>query len=319
MQVFHFNSYYHTNDIHRRLLELLQREGGIHHVKVSNFLPFFVKSCLGGLQTKGVIVHAHTVGRDGYKALLLKFFLRIPYTVTVRNTDINIHWKKRVLRPYLFSVLFFSSSVLTINLSYKKKLPLKIRNKCEVVPHFIESAWLRNRAHNKVSNIIEFVYVGRLNKIDFNILKAVVNSISNESRIQLFSPSEQDKALAASNDMDAIMLSRSELFESLKKVDIHLFLSRSETFGMAALETCAMGIPTIIQRGEGIFDFLPKELQILACDVDNVNQVCASIRLILLDYERFSDLSYKFAQSFSAANVLAKYKKFYLSISTGQN
>lgn len=309
MTIVHFNGYYHTNPVHERLRVLLKTHQNLEHLYNHSLWKICYDIILN--RVKVDLVHCHTTGKDGYKGLLLKFLFGCNYVVSVRNTDINYHWKNRILRGYLTIVLKFSSQIVVQNMSYKKRLNGLGFSEVRVVPHFIEDDWIAEESRMISRDDIELIYIGRLSKIDRETYTRILEK-SPKIHLKIFTPDIQEiNKVLGQKRITVSHKSRDELRLELNGSYVHLFLSPTETFGMAALETMALGIPTIIQRNEGVYDFMEEDLKELACDVKNHLEIEQKLSLIYTNFNYYSARSIAFSRNFSKKSILDLHFEIY--------
>jgi N-acetyl-alpha-D-glucosaminyl L-malate synthase BshA len=96
--------------------------------------------------------------------------------------------------------------------------------------------------------------------------------------------------------------------------DLFLLPSRTESFGLAALEAMAARTPIISTNTGGLPEVNIQGVTGFLSDVGDVDNMSANAISILKDekkLEKFKDQSYKFAQQFSIDKILPQYEKMY--------
>ena len=99
------------------------------------------------------LIHAHTWFSDGGIAWLLNKKYKIPYVISIRNTDLNVFYKKRIfLRKFGKSILKDASRIVFLSPSYYNQLcellPMKLKgiveSKAIIIPNGIDEFWFEN-------------------------------------------------------------------------------------------------------------------------------------------------------------------------------
>ena len=122
------------------------------------------------------IIHAHSLFSNGYIAYRLNQMYDIPYIVAIRNTDVNIFFKKMIhLRPLGNKLLKNAKNIIFISESYKNQvldyyvkrhLVESVKEKSVVIPNGIEQFWFDNLNNPKENpkDVIRLLQVGDINK-----------------------------------------------------------------------------------------------------------------------------------------------------------
>lgn len=79
---------------------------------------------------------------------------------------------------------------------------------------------------------------------------------------------------------------RTEIIELLQNSDIYVMSSRSETFGVAAIEALACGLPIVATDCGGARDFLTKENGLM-CPVNDVNKLSEAILQMYKNFRNY--------------------------------
>lgn len=223
-------------------------------------------------------IHAYTVFTDGNVANRLSRKFNIPYIVAVRDTDLNLFFKKFFwLRNTGIKILINSNAVIFLSNGYKKQLLTKyipekyrelIDNKSQIVPNGIDDFWfdnienisssLQKREHIKCKKLV-LVFAGAICKrknvstaikaanilsqrgwnITFNI---VGKKIDNEEIKAI----EQCKFVKYYKHMD-----KEDLISIYRSSDIFVMPSYTETFGLTYAEALTQGLPVIYSKNQG--------------------------------------------------------------------
>lgn len=281
------------------------------------------------------IIHAATLFSEGSIAYELYKRYRIPYTVAVRGTDIDLYlskmphlWRmgKRILTSA--SKIIFISSVLHDKFTNKRpvrKIYDSIKEKCLIIPNGIEDYWITNqkdKVENRKTN--QLLYIGRFdkNKNVESLIKAVLNLRHNFPNITLNLVGGGD---ACHNEIMRYcnlfpkfihyfgkISDKRKLTEIIRSNDIFTMVSHSETFGLVYLEALSQGLPILYTNGQGIDGSVPSIVGEKA-DSDDINDITSKIEKLLLNYNFYQPSSVDFT-SFSWDNISDRYIELYKQI-----
>lgn len=217
------------------------------------------------------ILHAHSLFSNGYIAYSNFKENKIPYIVTVRNTDLNLFFKYMVhLRGLGNRILLNATKVTFLSQSYKDKCIEKyvsdehkelIREKSIVIPNGIDKYWFENMNTNvtKPSKEIRAIFVGHISKSK-NILKLVEAcelikskgldiSLTIAGKVQnkrIYNKIRNNKLI----DYKGI-LPKHELLTIYRNSNVFVLPSIRETFGLVYAEAMSQGLPVIYTQGQG--------------------------------------------------------------------
>lgn len=281
------------------------------------------------------ITHAHTLFTDGYSAYKLKKKYKIPYVVTVRNTDVNTFFKRIIhLRRLGIQILKNADMVVFLSETYKKmvidcyvpnNMQKEINDKSRVIPNGIDEYWFQNKgtpkelSNKKSANLL---HVGVINKNKnvlttikaieilqnrgFNINFSVVGRIDDKSIYQQI------------KDIDFVTYiepkSQEELISIYRKQDIFVMPSITETFGLVYAEAMSQGLPVVYTRGQG-FDRQFKE-GIVGHSVDCLKPVDIADKIndIIDNYEVISSNCISLCDKFEWKKISIIYEKLYSQV-----
>ncbi|WP_270370133.1 glycosyltransferase family 4 protein [Aerococcus urinaeequi] len=366
MNILHINSNYIYSTLHAELIQQLNKLGNVNtifmshdgikkgvidtsysnlHIKKTfnkfDRYFFFIKQrkILKKLEhtvdlNKFSLVHAHTLFTDGYVALNLFKKYNIPYVVTVRNTDINLFFKKRVLlRSTGIEILTNASAITFLSESYREQLfnqylsenhRMKNSNKTYVIPNGINELWHKNQDIEKTKSdeIIRIIYVGRINK-NKNILATIKASeilIKKGFRVEfrVIGKNEDDMILKEIMNKDFISYehnkTREELIEIYREEDIFVMPSFYETFGLVYAEAMSQGLPVIYTENQGFDNQFEDGFVGFRVTSTDYEMIAKKIFAIWENYNYFSQNSLKNANKFDWEKIAVKYNNIYLKL-----
>jgi len=281
------------------------------------------------------IIHAHTWYSDGGVAYELFKKHKVPYIVTIRNTDLNLFFKYMLhLRNYGIDILRNASRIIFISPIYKKRFfdNIKIqkylfdfKNKCEVIPNGIDDFWITNVESRKTaySNPVGLLYVGRFtsNKNVVRLLNAVELLNFNEIRFNLkivgSGGKEYKKILEQIKTRDYFSYlgavgDKNELKKIFKSADLFVMPSKSETFGLVYIEAISQGLPILFAENEGIdgsYENIGESVNPL-----RVKDIARGIEELINNYQKYQFNTKDIVQNHNWFKIAERYKAIYSEI-----
>ncbi len=329
-------------------LDLLGSKIYFHEVNVPEYPLFHYQPYELALSSKLVdtvklhgieVLHVHYAIPHAYAAYMSKQMLaaegiHIPIVTTLHGTDITLVGS----HPFYKSAVTFSinaSDVVTSVSESLKKDTLRlfnITNKINVIPNFIDfnkykepnkADCQRHLLANKeeriithVSNFRKVKRIGDVIEIFHKIQKSVPSKLvmvgdgpelePAEELVRKLNIEEKVIFLGKSNEVDKI-LCLSDLF---------LLPSETESFGLAALEAMASGVPVISSNTGGIPEVNIEGVSGYLATVGDVDKMAnKAIEIIENDVmlNQFKTNAKKVAEKFELTTIVAKYEQLYLN------
>lgn len=281
------------------------------------------------------IIHAHSLFSNGFIAMKIKEKYDIPYIVAIRNTDVNIFFKKMPhLRKLGLKILNNANKVVFLSETYKNivlnnYIPAKdvnyITDKTEVIPNGISEFWFNNLGLVKkieCNKKMKLLYVGDVNK-NKNILK-VIQAITHlekqefDVEFTIVGKIVDKKIFNKIKRFSFVkylgIQSKENLIEIYRHNDIFVMPSITETFGLVYVEAMSQGLPVIYSKGQG-FDnqFLNGEVGYNVVAQDS-KDIAEKIVMALNDYEKISENAIHHALKFRWNILEEKYNDIYSKI-----
>ena len=278
-------------------------------IKGLRFFPFikltlvFIQLILSlkGLRKKVSVIIAHNLWSDGVVAYFYKLFTGTPYTVAIRNTDLNVILKRLPHYRWLIRrVLFNAEVVVFISPAYKQKLQVKYPqiyrsiNSFKIIPNGVNDYWSNNKmTYNKHRNL-EVIYVGRIddNKNLRNSFLAL-NNLRNSGvpltyRVIGGSDKELLKFIGVSTlpewvVAEGVLKDRDLIKEYLRNARVFLMPSFTETFGLVYIEALSQGCCVVHSKEEGIDGFF-NENYIRKVDPASITEIEESVKELLFSF-----------------------------------
>lgn len=288
------------------------------------------------------IVHAHYLFSDGFSAFHLCSKLKIPYIITVRNTDINFHYR---YRPYLFKkvlqVLHNARYITFLNPSYRQRLidllPLQdkqlIEQKSFVIPNGLSSSWIskplskptEQRSPCEPCKCYRLLYVGDFSR-NKNLVRLIqaVHKLSDLLALKLsIAGGSRTEFLKTYRFLNTKILShvqflgrvsdRDKMQAIYKDHDIFVMPSLTESFGLVYLEALSQGLPVLCSTNEGISGFFNNSSHISFVNPRNIDDIASGILQLIIRLNRSDPTPLPDLLDFSWESVASSYVQLYTS------
>ena len=278
------------------------------------------------------VIHAHSLFSNGYIAMKLKQQYGVPYIVAVRNTDVNIFFKRLIhLRGIGVQILKEAKNIIFLSKAYRagvleKYVPNKLKGevyeKSSIIPNGIDDFWFKNigtKENIPYKDNLKLLYVGIIDKnknitttikaieklqekgynIKFTVVgkikdNKVYNEIKDKGFVNYILPSPKEK-----------------LLEIYRANDIFVMPSITETFGLVYAEAMSQGLPVIYSKGQG-FD---KQFEggEVGCSVDALDDsdVAVKIEEVFKTYKEKSERCSELCRKFNWKKISKFYSEVY--------
>lgn len=281
------------------------------------------------------IFHAHSLFSNGYIAYKLSRKYGIPYIVAIRNTDVNLFFKKMFhLRKLGIKIINNASKVIFISKTYQKEvinsyIPYGMKDnvkiKSEVITNGIDNFWLKNTQRKKIKkigNIINLLYVGDVNdnkntkttlkvcellmKNGYDVNYKIVGNLKNKKYLSLFKKH-------SFVDYDRFT-SKENLVAYYREADIFIMPSINETFGLVYAEAMSQGLPVIYTRNQGFDGQYAEGVVGYSVSPYDIVDIYNKIILIKNNYNSISDNCVKYSKNYSWVYLNNKYLDIYSDV-----
>ncbi len=281
------------------------------------------------------LLHVHYAIPHAYAGYMAKKMLeeqgiKIPMITTLHGTDITLVGNHPFYKPAVSFSINQSDVVTSVSKSLKEDTYrlFDIEKEIEVIPNFIEinkeqihtpckRALLANDNERIITHISNFRKVKRIDdvvKVFYEIQKKI------PSRLMMIGEGpEKEKAeelcekLNISNKV--IFFGNSNEIESiLNYSDLFLLPSQTESFGLAALEAMACGVPVISSNSGGLPEVNINGFSGYLSNVGNVEDMSQKAISILENDDIlniFKKNALEVAQNFDIINILPLYENLY--------
>jgi L-malate glycosyltransferase len=327
-------------------LALLNPNVHYHEVNVPEYPLFHYQPYELALSSKLVdmvklykieVLHVHYAIPHAYAGYMAKQMLKneginLPMITTLHGTDITLVGNHPFYKPAVTFSINKSDYVTSVSQSLKDdtlKL-FKIKNKIRVIPNFIELDKVKKdpqapchryvmakedeRIITHISNFRKVKRIPDIIKIFYNIQKQLPAKL-----MMVGDGPEKEKAEALCMELgiyDKVIFfgNSNEIDKILCMTDLFLLPSETESFGLAALEAMACGVPVISSNSGGLPEVNFDGISGYLSNVGNVEEMAANAIKILKDdkiLNEFKANALEVAKKFDIKNILPKYEALY--------
>ena len=280
------------------------------------------------------LVHAHTVFSGGYSAYRLHKQYGLPYIVAVRNTDVNVFFKRMLhLRKTGVEILRCAEKIIFLSPAYQKLVLDKyiphtdrktIEAKSLVIPNGIDSLFFTHKGSAKTwtNDALRLIYVGEVNsnknpELTIEAVKKlrsegiaatlrVVGDISEEAYRQQL----QKEPFISYYPRCPL----EQVLEHLRQADIFVMPSHTETFGLVYAEAMSQGLPVLYTRGQGFDGQFPDGTVGYAVSDTDSRELAEKIKAVKEHYAALSQNCIQLVDRYEWKRIAEEYAAVYQSI-----
>jgi len=328
-------------------LALLNANVHYHEVNVPEYALFHYQPYELALSSKLVdmvklhkieLLHVHYAIPHAYAGYMAKQMLKeegihIPMVTTLHGTDITLVGNHPFYKPAVTFSINKSDIVTSVSKSLKEdtlKL-FNIKKDIEVIPNFIElnkniddtkTQCYRSAIAKDNERIITHIS-------NFRMVKRIPDVIKIFHKIQLQIPAklmmvgdgpEKEKAERLCEELgisDKVIFfgNSNEVDRILSYSDLFLLPSETESFGLAALEAMALGVPVISSNSGGLPEVNFDGFSGYLSDVGNIDEMAENALKMIKDeivLAQFKNNALETAIKFDIQNILPLYEELYL-------
>jgi len=327
-------------------LALLNPNVHYHEVNVPEYPLFHYQPYELALSSKLVdmvklykieLLHVHYAIPHAYAGYMAKQMLKsegikIPMVTTLHGTDITLVGNHPVYKPAVTFSINKSDIVTSVSQSLKDDTLrlFNVKREIHVIPNFIELDKIRNETqiscHRSVMAKKEERIVTHIS--NFRKVKRIPDIVKIFYKIQQKIPAklmmvgdgpEKERAEQLCNELgieDKVIFfgNSNEIDQILSFSDLFLLPSETESFGLAALEAMAWGVPVISSNSGGLpevnFDGQSGYLSNVG-DVDSMADNALKILSDDVTLAEFKEKALHIAQQFDIKNILPLYEELY--------
>jgi len=283
------------------------------------------------------LLHVHYAIPHAYAGYMAKQMLKdegidIPMVTTLHGTDITLVGNHPFYKPAVTFSINKSDIVTSVSQSLKDDTlrMFNITNEIYVIPNFIElnknidkskTPCYRSRIANDNERVLTHISNFRKVKRIPDVIK-VFHKVQQQIPAKLMlvgdgpEKEEAEQLCYELGIMDKVIFfgNSSEIDQILSYSDLFLLPSESESFGLAALEAMALGVPVISTNSGGLPEVNFDGISGYLSDVGNIDEMSANAIKILSDdatLQQFKTNALETAKKFDIKNILPMYEELY--------
>lgn len=325
-------------------LDILEENIYYHEVNVHDYPLFQYQPYELALSSKMVdtvlnegieLLHVHYAIPHAYAAYMAKQILmdkgiNIPIVTTLHGTDITLVGRNPSYKPAVTFSINHSDYVTSVSEDLKKET-LKffvVRKDIEVIPNFVDlglyrgdqkctRSGLAHPGQKIITHISNFRRVKRI--MDIVEIFALTHEKVPSRLIMIGDGPERERAESRARELgvleDVVFLGKTNEVERILTLsDLFLLPSETESFGLAALEAMAAGVPVISSNAGGLPEVNIHGKTGYTANVGDVKKMARYSTDILTDeklHKQMSANALDQANKFSMDKVLPLYENLY--------
>ncbi len=255
------------------------------------------------------ITHGNMLISDGIICRYLHDKYRIPYVVTVRDTDINtwFNWKLGWIKKQTGKNIEAAKKIIFLGSEYKNKLRECLADerlsdivdsKSIVIPNGIDEFFLENiNSYKQISNnCIKVIFIGKLEKrknleLTVEAIKLLRREGLNIILIAIGDIIDKEyKKVVEENSFIQYhpRCGKEEVLTYLRSADIFCMPSHRESFGLAYAEALSQGLPVLYTKGQGFDNQYEDGTVGYAVNDRDSTDLANKIKMVINNYDSLS-------------------------------
>jgi len=282
------------------------------------------------------LLHVHYAIPHASAAYMAKQILRkqgknIPVITTLHGTDITLVGKDKTYAPVVTFSINESDAITAVshNLRDETYRSFKIEKEIEVIHNFVDVQRFQKKPIDAFRRVIApggeriILHASNFRKVKrvLDVVKifAIVNSAIPTKLLFVGDGPERPAAESLARELgvasDIRFVGKQEQMEEILAVgDLFLLTSDYESFGLAALEAMAAGVPVISTNAGGLPEINVDGETGYLSNVGNVDEMAKHAMHILKDdatLQQFKQHAGDHAKLFDIHNIIPKYERLY--------
>ena len=326
-------------------LDLLGNNVHYHEVNVPEYPLFLYQPYELALSSKLVdmvklhgieILHVHYAIPHAYAAYMAKKMLQeegiyVPIVTTLHGTDITLVGSHPFYKPAVTFSINKSDAVTSVSQSLKDDTMrlFDIKNEIDVIPNFIDLKKYKSHFTDCERDIMAkddekiITHISNFRKVkQIPDVVNIFNQIQKEIPAKLMMVGEGPEKAEAEQLCRKLGISNKVVFfgnsNEIDKIlcfsDLFLLPSITESFGLAALEAMASGVPVISSNTGGIPEVNIEGVSGFLSNVNDVKAMAKNALHILTDAQRLKQFKMNAkeeAKKFDIQNIVPQYEILY--------
>ncbi len=263
--------------------------------------------------------------------ILMEKGVHLPFVTTLHGTDITLVGRTKAFAPIVEFSINKSNAVTSVSSSLKDQTmsTFNIANEIEVVPNFIDFARFRiqDKSHFKkaiapsgeklIIHVSNFRKVKRIKDVIL-IFQRILEHIPAKLLMVGDGP-ERQKYEGLCREMgicdEVHFLGKQNAVEELLSVsDLFVLPSEKESFGLAALEALACGVPLVTSNAGGLPEVNMNGFSGYLSNVGDVEDMAVNAMKIIGDdvvHAKFKENALTQANKFNLDDIVLRYESIY--------
>ena len=281
----------------------------------------------------------HASAAVNAKQILATYGIHIPIVTTLHGTDITLLGKDKSFKPVIEYAINQSDAVTAVSQNLKEEtlLNFKIKDEIKVIPNFIDmrlykqecNQLIRDKFAKKEEAILVHISNFRKVKRVQDVVK-IFEKVNKQVPSKLFMIGDGPERLKAEQLCRKLGIAKHVRFLGKLKViekflciaDVFVLPSKTESFGLVALEAMASKVAVISTNSGGLPEVnIDGETGFLS-DVGDVKKMANDTIALLKDTDKlnaFKNNALAHAKTFDLPNILPQYEAVYQELSFEMN
>ena len=281
----------------------------------------------------------HASAAVNAKQILATYGIHIPIVTTLHGTDITLLGKDKSFKPVIEYAINQSDAVTAVSEDLKEEtlLNFKIKDEIKVIPNFIDMSLykqdcnqlLRNKFAKKEEAILVHISNFRKVKRVQDVVK-IFEKVNKQVPSKLFMIGDGPERLKAEQLCRKLGIAKHVRFLGKLKViekflciaDVFVLPSKTESFGLVALEAMASKVAVISTNSGGLPEVNIDGKTGYLSDVGDVKKMANDTIHLLKDADKlnqFKNNALAHAKTFDLPNILPQYEAVYQELSCEMN
>ena len=242
------------------------------------------------------IVHAHYASSYGLLAAILNYH---PYILSAWGSDVYLFPKKNIIQKYMIKYNFKKADYIwSTSKDMAREIKLYTNKDIHITPFGVDTSIFKpnRKIKNKRLIIGTVKALSKIYGINYLIRAfAILKEKYKDIELHIAGKGEQERELkqlcvdlGINNDVKFLGFLESPYLvaQTFNTFDIAVFPSLSESFGVAAIEAQACGVPVIVTKVGGLPEVVEENKTGLIIEKGNIEELVMAIEYLILNEEK---------------------------------